>query len=143
MKKIKIIIIGCLITALIMATGCTEEDGNGNSKTTPAIAMTWDEDPEGSGDYIGYAVGMSGTECPMLSEVNVVYTQGTESDSKLLSQIESGNLTVGSMTMTFTDVDDNGEFGPVDHFSLTGVEEGDMVKLVYEPTGQPMFSQTF
>jgi len=125
-------------TANIMLTVIEE-----TTVTTPTVSMCWNEDAEIPGRYMGYIVSISGTSEIFTDEVTVVVTHGDESEAKDLDQLAEGeNITVGILTLNFTDLPPEGKLGAEDVFIITGGSTGDIIRLIYKPTGGQMVSYT-
>ncbi len=107
---------------------------------TPTVSMNWNEDPEEPGNYVGNVVSISGTSSINTDDVVIVLTHGTTSDSKDLDTF--GTLVVGTLTLSFNDLDPVGKLGAEDIFSIVGDQSGDVIRLVYKPTSGQMCSST-
>ncbi len=112
----------------------------GTSGSTPNISMNWIEDGDNAGNYTGNVLRISGGDAPKLTDVTVIYTQGTTTTSALLS---AGTLVCADMTLTFTDNDANSKLGGEDTFSMYGVHDSDIIRLTFKPTAGEMYSATF
>lgn len=111
--------------------------------TTPTVSMYWNEDAEIPGRYMGCIVSISGTSGIFTEDVTVVVTCGNESEAKDLDQLAAGdNITVGTLTLNFTDLPPEGKLGAEDVFIITGGSAGDIIRLIYKPTGGQMGSFT-
>ncbi len=111
--------------------------------STPHVSLNWIEDENNPGNYTGNVLRISDGDPPDLSDVTLVYTQGTSTGSDRLSNLEMMNLEVGAMSLIFSDNDANNRIGAADTFSLSGVHDGDIIRLTYWPTAGEMYSTSF
>jgi PKD repeat protein len=112
------------------------------TQTTPTVSMNWNEDPEEQGNYTGNVVSISGISTIYTNDVSVTVTQGAQSGSKDLNELASSPLTVGTLTLSFNDLTPIGKLGAEDIFTIVGGQTGDIIRLVFKPTGGQMVSCT-
>lgn len=111
--------------------------------TTPIASMVWNEDYEHQGSYTGYVVAISGVASINTDDVTITVTHGDQSGSQDLDQFVGGpSLQIGDLTLEFHDQSPLGNLGPEDIFAITGGYSGDIIRLVYQPTGGLMCSTT-
>jgi PKD repeat protein len=110
---------------------------------TPTVSMNWNEDPGEPGNYTGYVVSISGVSSINVSDVIVTVSQGAQSGSKDLDTFSpSSKLTVGTLTLSFSDQTPIGKLGAEDTFTIVYGQTGDIIRLVFKPTGGEMCSTT-
>ena len=114
----------------------------GTTGTTPTVSMNWNENPEIPGLYTGNVVSISGVSSINTDDVTVTVTHTGTSGSKDLDTFGAGNLTVGTLQMSFQDQAPLGKLGAEDIFSISGGTGGDTIRLVYQPTSGQMVSST-
>jgi PKD repeat protein len=112
------------------------------TQTTPTVSMNWNEDPGNPGNYTGYVVSISGASSINISDVIVTLTRGVQSGSKDLNQLISSPLIVGTLTLSFSDQTPVGKLGAEDIFTIGDGQTGDIIRLVFKPTGGQMVSTT-
>lgn len=109
---------------------------------TPTISMNWNEDPQEPGNYSGCVVSISGISKLYIDDVTVIVIQDSQSGSKDLNDLVSSPLTVGTLTLSYTDLTPIGKLGAEDVFTIVYGQTGDIIRLVFKPTGGQMGSTT-
>lgn len=112
----------------------------GSTNTTPTISMNWEEDPQNVGNYTGNVVRISGSKAIRLEDVSVTVTAGSLSSSRALDVLTGSPLTVGTFILSLNDLSPSDRLGAEDIFTVTSGNTGDMIRLVYIPTGGQMVS---
>ena len=107
------------------------------------LSMNWNEKRDAPGNYTGYIIKISSGNPPNLEDVTVVIINDDNMNSETLDVLkESGTLAAGTVTIRYNDIDDNNSLGVVDIFTVTGISEGDTLRLTHKDAGQ-MHSKTF
>jgi flagellin-like protein len=107
------------------------------------LSMNWNEKRDAPGNYTGYIIKISSGDPPNLEDVTVVIINDDNMNSETLDVLkESGTLAAGTVTIRYNDIDDNNSLGVVDIFTVTGISEGDTIRLTHRDAGQ-MHSKTF
>ena len=110
---------------------------------TPTVSMHWVENPEYRGQYSGYVVSISGVRSINIDDVIVRFSHGGYTGSAGLDHLAGGDIeSVGAFTLGFSDLPPIGSLGAEDVFTITGGNPGDIITLLYEPTGGQMCSST-
>ena len=107
------------------------------------LSMNWQEKSDEPGNYTGYVIKIMGGNPPSLEDVTVVIVNGENIKSKTLGLLKKSDaLTVGTVTVTFFDIDENDRLGAEDIFIAKGVTEGNIIRLTHKDAGE-MHAQTF
>ncbi len=111
-----------------------------STNVTPIIGMAWTKDDPG--EYSGNVVSISGSKVLRLQDVTLTATVDGASDGRTLDWLVSGSneISLGNFTLDFTDFNPSGRLGGEDDFTVTGGEKGDIIRLVYIPTGGQLVS---
>ncbi len=112
----------------------------GTTNTTPTISMNWEEDTLNVGNYTGNVVRISGSKALRMQDVSVTVTSGSSSGSRTLDVLRGSPLKVGTLILSLTDLSPSDRLGAEDIFTVTSGNTGDMIRLVYIPTGGQMVS---
>ena len=100
------------------------------------IQMEWNEDEPGN--YTGRVIRITGGDQPDLEDVTILVTHNNRPGSTDLGTLAGAEpLTVESMTLTFTDTNNDGELGPGDVFQISGGIFGDWIYLCCRYVCQP------
>ena len=112
----------------------------GSTNTTPTISMNWEEDTLNVGNYTGNVVRISGSKALRMEDVSVTVTGGSLSSSRALDVLTGSPLKVGTLILSLTDLSPSDRLGAEDIFTVTNGNTGDIIRLVYIPTGGQMVS---
>lgn len=112
----------------------------GSTNTTPTISMNWEEDTLNVGNYTGNVVRISGSKALRMEDVSVTVTAGSLSSSRALDVLTGSPLKVGTLILSLTDLSPSDRLGAEDIFTVTNGNTGDIIRLVYIPTGGQMVS---
>ena len=107
------------------------------------LSMSWQEKGDAPGNYTGYIFKVSSGDPLSLEDVTVVIINDDNMNSETLDVLkESGTLTAGTVTKEFFDIDENDILGAEDLFIVTGISDGDIVRLTHKDSGD-MHSKIF
>lgn len=111
-----------------------------STNITPNVSMIWKKG--NPGNYTGNVISISGSTTLRLEDVTLTVTHGDESASETLEWLVSENnkITIGTFTLDYVDNNNDKKLGGDDDFFVTGADRGDIIRLVYEPTGGQMVS---
>jgi flagellin-like protein len=112
----------------------------GSTNTTPTVSMDWAEDDYNPGNYTGNVVSISGVKALRAGDVTVAVTHDGSSNSENLDVLRGASeLSIGSgFTLDYVDINSDQMLGAEDNFVITGGDDGDIIRLVYSPTGGQM-----
>jgi flagellin-like protein len=106
------------------------------------LSMTWEDTGDAAGTYTGYIIKISGKN-PNVEESTVTIKSGKNVGSQTLDVLKTAdNFTVGVIVMNYYDVNQDDKLGPEDIFTISGVSQGDLVRLTHKDAGE-MSSKTF
>jgi flagellin-like protein len=103
----------------------------GDPQETITVSMNWNETDDAAGTYAGYIIKVSG-DSPNIDDVTVGIIDDSTVGSKKLDVLKAeGNFTVGSITVSYHDPNDDGKLGAEDIFMIRGVSQGDTFRLTH------------
>ena len=102
---------------------------------TPTGALSFTESTSESGTYSGYFVSLS--EFVDIEDVYLIITDDSMGQSLTMNSLEDGGTVQvpGGMSCTYSDVNGNGKMDGPDRFTVHNTQHGDVIKIVYGPTG--------
>jgi flagellin-like protein len=112
----------------------------GSTNTTPTVSMNWIEDENNVGNYTGNIVRISGTKVLRVEDVTVTVNHDGNTQSTSLDILKGApKLTIGTdFSLDYIDLNDDQKLGAEDNFVVVGGDDGDIIRLVYIPTGGQM-----
>ena len=112
----------------------------GSTNTTPTVSMDWMEDKNNVGNYMGNIVSISGTKVLRVEDVTVTVSHDGDTKSHTLDVLKgASNLTIEpDFSLDYIDLNDDQKLGAEDNFLIVGGDDGDIIRLVYIPTGGQM-----
>jgi FlaG/FlaF family flagellin (archaellin) len=108
---------------------------------TPSGNLNFEEDPYEPGVYIGGFTTL--TDRIDLNDLTMTITDNSQGSSDTVS-IRDGvrAQVIGGLSCTFSDVNDNDRLDTIDTFRINNGAPGDSIRIVYEPTGGVIASDT-
>ena len=112
----------------------------GSTTTSPTVSMNWVEDQHNLGNYTGNIVRISGTKVLRVEDVTVAVSHDGSSKSLTLDMLKGEpKLTINpGFSLDYIDLNDDQKLGAEDNFVVIGGDNGDIIRLVYIPTGGQM-----
>jgi flagellin-like protein len=108
----------------------------GGTNETIKLSMTWEETYDEPGTYAGGIISIIG-DAPDINKVRVNIRDGKTVDSIKLNDLKTvGNFTVGSITISYHDVNGDDILGAEDLFIISGVTQGDSFRLTHTSAGE-------
>lgn len=114
----------------------------GVTSTTPTVSMYWEEDIYNPGNYTGNIVRISGTKVLRVEDVTVTVDHDGSSKSLSLDALKGAGppmITIDpDFSLDYIDLNSDLKLGAEDNFLIVGGDDGDIIRLVYIPTGSQM-----
>lgn len=107
------------------------------------LSMNWEEKRDAPGNYTGYILKITSGKPPNLEDVTVAIIDDDNIDSETLDVLKtSDKLISGPVTIDFFDIDDNNRLGAEDIFIVSGITDGNILRLTHKDAGE-MHSEIF